>query len=165
VIAVTTTALAPAPEQRPIVGAGGVRTLTPVGTRPGQAVQPNAQGAKSIEALLQAAEASSQQRIRTKAARLREAVIELSGLIELETEAKAIEARMQKLRDELAAAETALRTLRHPSTTPATSSTSSTEVSQAVRAWAKANNIEVSPHGKVPASMVQRWRDATGRTA
>lgn len=162
-IAVTTTSLATAVEHRPIVAAGGVRTLTPAVVRPpAQAVQLEKPGAKSIEALLQAAEASSQQRIRTKAARLREAVIELSSLIEKETEAKTIEARVQKLRDELAAAETKLKMLRHPATTPATSTTA--EIAQAVRAWAKTNGIEVNALGRVPGDLVKRWQSETGGT-
>jgi hypothetical protein len=153
-------------QARPFAAPGGIRALTAVDTRSSdRSAEPRSEVHLSIEAVLNAAEGSSQQRIRTKAARLRQAVIELNDLIKAEKEAKAVEARVQQLRDELAAAETQLRTLRHPATnspkSPATSTTTR-DVSRAVRAWAEANKIEVNAYGKVPNDLVQQWQDATG---
>jgi hypothetical protein len=158
--------------------APGVRSLTVGNVRPsaGQPASTPAAAAapvgtpehvcpaEPIEAVLAAAEGSVQQKLRTKAARVREQITELSNLVKVEAEARQVEARVQKLRDELAAAETELRTLRHPATTSssAPASTTTREVAQAVRAWAKTNNIEVSAHGRVPSDLVQRWQDATG---
>lgn len=155
-------------QARPFAAPGGIRALTAVDTRSSdRPAEPRSEVHPSIEAVLNAAEGSSQQRIRTKAARLRQAVVELNDLIKAEKEAKAVEARVQQLRDELAAAETQLRTLRHPATnspkSPAAStSTTTRDVSRAVRAWAEANKIEVNAYGKVPNELVQQWQDATG---
>ena len=147
---------------RPFAAPGGIRALTAAFIPAGTPVEP--QPVQTIEALLVTAEGSTQQRLRTKAARVREQIIELSTLVEAEVEAREVEAHVQKLRDELSAAETQLRTLRHPASSSPKSSTSTTtrDVSRAVRAWAQANNIEVNAHGKVPNDLIKQWQDATG---
>ena len=145
-------------QARPFAAPGGIRALTPGAIPAGTPVEPQP-ARDAIEAVLVAAEGSTQQRLRTKAARVREQITELSGLVKAEAEAREVEARVQKLRDELSAAETQLRTLRHPASS---SSTSTREVSQAVRAWARTNNIEVNASGRVANDLVQQWQDATG---
>jgi hypothetical protein len=158
-VAETRRAVGAAPQVRQArpFAAPGVRSLTAANVRPSAAqTAPTAAAAAApdrepehvcptepIEAVLAAAEGSAQQKLRTKAARVREQITELSNLVKLEAEARQAEARVQKLRDELAAAETQLRTLRHPATTgsPASTSTTTREVSQAVRAWAKTTTI------------------------
>jgi hypothetical protein len=171
VIAMTVTPLQSDRPGRPV--AGGIRLLTtaePTAPQPETDSRPedDRPDANSIEAMLAAADASSQQKLRTKAARLREQIIELAGLVEIEAEARKVEAQVKQLRDELQAAETALRALRHPATstpkpatTPATV-TSTREITRAVRAWANTNGIEVNAHGRVPNDLVQRWQAATG---
>ncbi|SNY72773.1 Lsr2 family DNA-binding protein [Paractinoplanes atraurantiacus] len=172
-------ALVAAAKGRPLTG--GVRVLAPAAvsaprpapSQPEKVTQPEngpAAGqpeSTSIEAVLAAAEASLQQKLRTKAARVREQIIELDGLVKAEAEARQVEARVLKLRDELSAAEAQLKTLRHstPRGTAGSSTASSTtsrDVARAVRAWAKTNNIEVSAYGRVPNDLVQQWQDATG---
>ena len=148
-------------QARPFAAPGGIRALTAASIPAAAAPVEPQLTQDAIEAVLAAAEGSTQQRLRTKAARVREQIIELSNLVKAEAEAREVEARVQKLRDELAAAETQLRTLRQP-TTSSPKSASTRDVSRAVRAWAGANEIEVNAHGRVPNDLVQRWQDATG---
>lgn len=154
---------------RPVVG--GVRVLTPIPalTATGPAAQEGVTAAEvhppaeAFEQMLRAAEESSKQKTRTLAARVRQLIAELGDQVAVEAEARVAEARVQKLREQLAEAEAKLRSIRSP-VAAAVSGDDQAAIGRAVRAWARTNGVEVASHGRVAAVVVEQWRAATGGT-
>ncbi|MGY4900070.1 Lsr2 family DNA-binding protein [Micromonospora aurantiaca (nom. illeg.)] len=166
-------AAANGPGSRPLVG--GVRVLTP---QPTAAARPPVQTAPAspvpvdqvdvVEQLLAAGDASARQRTRTLAARVRQLLTELQGRLDSEAAEQEVEARIEQLRTELAAAESRLRTVRRGgpelTSTTSTSSTPQTRATnRAAREWAIAQGIEVKPRGKVSNEVMAQWQAATGQ--
>lgn len=99
--------------------------------------------------------------IRTAAARANDALAKLDGLLADWDARELARQRVSELEEQLAAAKAALRggptTTGRPAAAPG-------EHKQA-REWAKANGIDVTPHGRVPADILDRWRAATQSAA
>lgn len=101
-------------------------------------------------------------RLQARAARIRGLLDDLSRDLEGAAKVAHAEAQVERLRTELANAVDALRQVARPAakkTAPAKAATLAVD-HRAVRAWAAANKVTCSPHGRIPTSVVDAYHAA-----
>jgi hypothetical protein len=143
---------------------GGPAASVPATSAPAAAVVTDP-AARSLEALLAAAEQSTVPRVRNCAERIRRQVEELTELVrraQVEENARRLVAQR---RQELDEARAQLRRITEPQRKPAASKPRAARKpadpeQTAARAWAKANGIRVHPHGQVGPEILAAYRKA-----
>lgn len=147
---------APAPEPRPVISVASAAHPMPPG-QPGD----------RTEVLLSRAERSEKARTRRLAARVREQLAELLGLLNSEdaerqataraaAEKEKLRAEVEQLEAELARKRAALKGSKPRQSTGKTESTAK-HTPKAIREWAAENNVECSAFGRVPAEVYEAY--------
>lgn len=120
-------------------------------------------GIVGLEQLLRRAEQSNNPATRKAGEKVREAVEDIRQRINAEAAEARVRAEIADLEKQLAAKQEKLRTLRPAKkTAPTSTGLPDGATHKDVRAWAKENNVDCPPQGRVPAAVIEQYKTAHG---
>lgn len=139
-----------------------VRPVSPAAPKPAATVKPSPspvwerEPVDTVADLLDTAEHSGVAKLAKAAEKIRAQIKELQDQVGAHARQTELRRHVDQLAAELAQAQAELKQL------GGTAAKTAGDVdNKAVRAWAKANGVTCNPHGKVPATVVDKWKAAT----